>query len=176
MDKLEERIVTVDENGNVIGEDGKGRCHDGGGILHHGFLAMVLNNAGELLLTKRSNKKRLWPGFWDGSVASHVFMGEDYKQASMRRLREEIGVVTAQVRYAFKFRYKASYNCIGTEHEICAVTFVRGIEADTLSYDRNEIAEIKLMSLNALMTEIKKNRHIYTPWLILAMEHLGAGN
>ncbi len=171
MEKQEEQIVTVDENDNVTGEEDKGKCHDGEGILHRGFLAMVLNNAGELLLTRRSDQKRLWPGFWDGSVASHVFRGEDYELASMRRLREEIGLVTDQVRYAFKFRYKVGYNGVGTEHEICAVTIVRGIEMGALLYDRNEISEVRLMDLNALVKEIKGNGHIYTPWLVLALEH-----
>jgi isopentenyl-diphosphate Delta-isomerase len=176
MEKQEERIVTVDENDNVIGEEAKEKCHDGGGILHRGFLAMVLNNAGELLLTRRSDKKRLWPGFWDGSVASHVFRGEDYEHASMRRLREEIGLVTDQVRYTFKFRYKVGYNGVGTEHEICAVTIVRGVETDSLFYDRNEISEVRLVDLNALMKAIKRNGHFYTPWLILAMEHISGGS
>ncbi len=175
MEKREEQIVTVDENDNVTGEEDKGRCHDGGGILHRGFLAMVLNNAGELLLTRRSDKKRLWPGFWDGSVASHVFRGEDYELASIRRLREEIGLVTDQVRYAFKFHYNVGYNGVGTEHEICAVTIVRGIETSALLYDRNEISEVRLINLNALVKEIKGNGHIYTPWLVLALEHMGRG-
>ncbi len=173
MEKQEERIVTVDENDNVTGEEDKGKCHDGGGILHRGFLAMVLNNAGELLLTRRSDQKRLWPGFWDGSVASHVYKGEDYELASMRRLREEIGLMTDQVRYAFKFRYKVGYNGVGTEHEICAVTIVRDIETDALLYDCNEISEVRLMDLNAMVKEIKGNGHIYTPWLVLALEHMG---
>lgn len=175
MEIQADRIVTVDENDNVTGEEGKEKCHDGGGILHRGFLAMVINNAGELLLTRRSDKKRLWPGFWDGSVASHVFRGEDYEHASIRRLREEIGLVTDDVRYAFKFRYKADYNGVGTEHEICAVTIVRGIETDALYYDRNEISEIRLMDLNALMKDIRRNGHLYTPWLILAMERIDGG-
>jgi isopentenyldiphosphate isomerase len=50
-----------------------------------------------LLLTRRSDKKRLWPEFWDGSVASNVFIGEIYEHASMRRLREEIELVTDEV-------------------------------------------------------------------------------
>jgi isopentenyl-diphosphate delta-isomerase len=173
MEKQEERIVTVDENDNVTGEEGKEKCHDGEGILHRGFLVMVLNSAGELLLTRRSDKKRLWPGYWDGSVASHVLRGEDYEHASSRRLRDEIGLVTDQVRYAFKFHYKVGYNGVGTEHEICAVTIVRGIETDALSCDRNEISETRRMDLNALMKDIRRNGHLYTPWLILAMEHMG---
>ena len=175
MEIQADRIVTVDENDNVTGEEGKEKCHDGGGILHRGFLAMVINNAGELLLTRRSDNKRLWPGFWDGSVASHVLRGEDYEHASMRRLREEIGLVTDQARYTFKFRYKVGYNDVGTEHEICAVTIVRGVETDALFYDRNEISEVRLVDLNVLMKAIKGNGHLYTPWLILAMEHMGRG-
>lgn len=175
MKRQQEQIVTVDENDNVTGEEDKEKCHDGEGILHRGFLAMVFNNAGELLLTRRSEKKRLWPGFWDGSVASHIFRGEDYELASLRRLREEIGLVTDEARYAFKFRYKVRYNDVGTEHEICAVTIVRGIETDALFYDRDEISEIRFMNVNALMKETRMNGHLYAPWLVLALEHMRKG-
>ena len=168
----QEQIIIVDENDNVIGEEGKEKCHDGAGILHRGFLTMVLNNAGELLLTRRSDKKRLWPGFWDGSVASHVLRGEDYELASIRRLKQEIGLATDQVTYAFKFRYKVGYNGIGTEHEICAVTIVRGIDTDALIYNRNEISDTRLVDVNELMKEIRENGHLYTPWLVLALEHM----
>jgi hypothetical protein len=42
------------------------------------------------------------------------------------------------------------------------VTIDRGVEVGTLYYDRNEIAEVRLVGLTALMTEIKKNDHLYT--------------
>jgi len=171
-----EQIVTVDENDNVIGEEDKEKCHDGGGILHRGFLAMVLNTAGKLMLTRRSDKKRLWPGFWDGSVASHLLKGEDYEVASMRRLKQEIGLVTDHVTYAFKFRYKVEYSGIGTEHEICAVTIVRGIDTNALIYDRSEISDARLVDLKTLMKEVREDGHIYTPWLILALEHINRGS
>lgn len=167
-----EQIITVDENDNIIGEEDKEKCHDGGGILHRGFLAMVFNKAGELLLTRRSDEKRLWPGFWDGSVASHLLRGEDYELASMRRLKQEIGLVTDQVNYAFKFRYKVGYNGIGTEHEICAVTIVRSVDTNAMIYDRNEISDARLVALNSLMKEIREDGRLYTPWLVLALEHM----
>ncbi len=175
MQNQQEMIVTVDENDNVTGVEDKEKCHDGEGILHRGFLAMVINNAGELLLTRRSGKKRLWPGFWDGSVASHVYKGEDYELASVRRLREEIGLVIDHVEYAFKFRYKVGYNGVGTEHEICAVTLLRGIGTNDLFFDRDEISDVRYAGLNALMKEIETSGHIYTPWLMLALQHMVGG-
>jgi hypothetical protein len=81
------QIIVVDEDDNVIGEEDKEKCHDGDGILHRAFLAMVFNRAGELLLTRRSMSKKLWPQYWDGTVASHTVRGEDYEQASRRRLK-----------------------------------------------------------------------------------------
>ena len=168
-----QRIVIVDENDNIIGEEEKETCHDGDGILHRAFLTMVFNDRGELILARRSDKKRLWPGCWDGTVASHVFAGESYEQASRRRLSEEAGVGPAPVEYLFKFRYHARYKDIGAEHEICAVTAVSGIDAETLTPDRDEISEIRTIRLNALMDEISKDSDSYTPWLVLAILRRG---
>ncbi len=88
-----ENIVVVDDNDNLIGEEEKEKCHNGNGILHRGFLVMVFNRDGELFLTRRSEEKPLWPGYWDGTVASHVWRGEDYVHASRRRLVPSLMVV-----------------------------------------------------------------------------------
>ena len=167
-----ERIVIVDEHDIVIGEEEKEKCHDGEGLLHRGFLAMVFTDAGELLLTRRSDKKRLWPGFWDGTVASHLLKGEDYLQASERRLRQELGLKASGIEYAFKFHYKAPYRDVGIEHEICAVTIVRGVSVNSLVPDIDEIAEVRTANFKELIQEVMINRNGYTPWLILALEHI----
>src|SRR3989338_2213539 len=77
--RMDEQITIVDKTDKAVGTEGKGKCHDGEGILHRGFLMMIFNSKGELLLAKRSKEKRLWPGFWDMSVASHVHQGESYE-------------------------------------------------------------------------------------------------
>lgn len=167
-----EQIVIVDEHDQVIGKEDKEKCHDGDGILHRAFLAMVFNRAGELLLTRRSAKKRLWPAFWDGSVASHVLEGEDYVQASRRRLQEELGIAVDDIEYAFKFRYQAAFRSLGTEREICAVTIARGIAFDAIRPDPDEIEAVRTDDLKALIEEIRGDGRQYTPWLILALEHM----
>lgn len=169
-----ERIVIVDEEDNCIGEEDKEKCHDGEGILHRAFLAMVFNKKGELVLARRSGKKRLWPGFWDGTVASHLFMGEDYEQASRRRLAEEIGLTAGRIQYLFKFHYKVGYEDKGTENEICAVMMVGGIDEKDLVPAHSEISEIRTQRLDDLAREIAESRDKsgYVPWLILAVERM----
>jgi isopentenyl-diphosphate delta-isomerase len=167
-----EHIVIIDEDDNYIGEEDKEKCHDGNGILHRGFLAMVINNAGELLLAQRSERKRLWPGFWDGTIASHVIEGEDYIQASKRRLLEEAGFSTDNLEYLFKFRYHVKYKNIGSENEICAVTMANNIDTDRILLNDSEISAVKTISFPLLMEDLKKNKHLYTPWLTLAVERI----
>jgi len=42
------------------------------------------------MLARRSNCKKLWSDFWDGTVASHFHKGEIYEKAVIRRVQEEI--------------------------------------------------------------------------------------
>lgn len=167
-----ERIVIVDENDNFVGEEDKEKCHDGEGILHRGFLAMVFNRAGELFIARRSDGKKLWPGFWDGTVASHLFKGEDYEEASKRRLLQEIGLTGPEVRYLFKFHYAVRYKDIGAENEICAVTVVRGIDAKEVLPNSDEISDIRHITVGELVDDLREDGNRYTPWLRLAIQHM----
>ena len=167
-----EQIIIVDENDNCLGVEEKEKCHNGEGILHRAFLAMVFNNEGELLLARRSKEKRLWPGYWDGTVASHLFEGEDYKGATKRRLLYEIGLATDQIEYLFKFHYKIAYEDLGTEHEICAVLKVSGIDSGEINPNPEEISEIRFVDPRILVDRSHDDKNIHTPWLMLAMQHL----
>jgi isopentenyl-diphosphate Delta-isomerase len=169
---MPELIVTVDEFDNVIGTEDKEKCHDGEGILHRAFLAMVFDASGKLVLARRSEKKRLWPGFWDGTVASHLLSGEDYIKASRRRLAEEIGLTAPSVKYLFKFRYKVPYKDVGTEHEICAVTALHGVDARKLRPDIGEIAEIRLIGVEELLKEMRSREETFAPWFLMAVERM----
>ncbi len=167
-----EMLLVVDEHDNVIGEEEKERCHDGEGILHRAFLAMVFDMHGNIVLARRSDSKRLWPGYWDGTVASHVTRGENYLSSTRRRLREEIGLETDLITYLFKFRYQVAYKNAGAEHEICGVTMVERVNPADLSPDPAEISELKLLSLEQLAAEVRDNSGSYTPWLILALDEI----
>jgi isopentenyl-diphosphate delta-isomerase len=130
-----EKIVVVNEKDHFIREEERETCHDGDGILHRGFLVTLFNMTGELWLAQRSEQKRLWPGTWDGTVASHVIKGENYVQAAKRRLKQGVSISSGTLEYLFKFQYKARYKDIGTEHEICAVMRIKGLNIDDFAPD-----------------------------------------
>ena len=74
----EEYVILVDNNDNPIGLEEKVKCHLPNGKLHRAFTALIFDNKGRLVLTKRSSSKMLWPGDWDGTVASHPRENETF--------------------------------------------------------------------------------------------------
>lgn len=47
------------------------------GLRHKAVALFIINNKGQVLLQKRSVKKKMWPGMWDLSTGGHVKSGED---------------------------------------------------------------------------------------------------
>lgn len=157
-----DNILVVNEKDEVIGEEDKLKCHSGEGILHRAYAIMIFNGR-KLLLTKRSNKKLLWPGFWDGSIASHVRNGETYESSAKRRLKEEIGI-DANPEFLFKFQYRSEYQNIGVEHEICAV--LKAEYNGQFEINPEEISEYKLVNIDNVKKKVKRNPEIYCPWFV----------
>src|SRR3970282_1950123 len=140
-------LILVDKDDNPIGTEEKVKCHLPNGNLHRAFTILLFNKEGKLLLTRRSQSKMLWPGDWDGTVASHPRQSETDVSSAQRRLPEEIGI-SCKLDYLFKFEYHVPYKNIGSENEICG-TLIGIVEDDS-----------------------KKAPEVYCPWMILALYFL----
>ena len=172
---MEEYVILVDENDNPIGKEEKVKCHLPNGKLHRAFTALIFNNEGKLLLTKRSEGKMLWPNDWDGTVASHPRESETYASSAERRMPEEIGI-SCKMNYVNKFEYHVPYKDVGSENEICG-TLIGTIDSfDESSMIKDEISEIKWINPDELKNELEHNRDVYCPWMIIALYFLADSN
>ena len=168
---MEEYVILVDQNDNPIGKEEKVKCHLPNGKLHRAFTALIFNNEGKLLLTKRSEGKMLWPNDWDGTVASHPRESETYASSAERRMPEEIGI-SCKMNYVNKFEYHVPYKDIGSENEICG-TLIGTIDSfDESSMIKDEISEIKWINPDELKNELEQNRDAYCPWMVIALYFL----
>ena len=164
----DEYVILVDENDNPIGKEEKVRCHLPNGKLHRAFTALLFDKEGRLIITRRSSSKMLWPGDWDGTVASHPREGESYVSSAKRRMPEEIGI-SCNFDYLFKYEYHVPYKDVGSENEICG-TLIGVIENSTkLNLVEDEISETKWITANQLIEELQKKPEIYCPWMIIAL-------
>jgi len=167
----EEFLILVDQNDNPIGKEEKVKCHLPNGILHRAFTALLFDKEGRLVLTRRAKEKMLWPGDWDGTVASHPRESETYTSSGERRMPEELGI-QCKLDYLFKFEYHVPYKEIGSENEICGTLI--GLIDDSTQFTKieGEIDEIKWISSKELLSELKLNPKIFCPWMIIALELL----
>jgi isopentenyl-diphosphate delta-isomerase len=167
----EELLILVDEDDNAIGLEEKVKCHLPNGKLHRAFTALLFDKKGRLVLTKRAPEKMLWPGIWDGTVASHPRKSETYVTSAERRMPEELGI-SCKLDYLFKFEYHVPYKDIGSENEICG-TMIGIIDDSTrFSLIKDEINEVKWISAQELLSDLKIKPNEYCPWMLIALELL----
>lgn len=166
------RVVAVDEDDNAQGEVNRLEAHTGDGIRHRAFTALVFDEAGHILLAQRSPDKRLWDGYWDGTVASHPTADESQKEATRERLEFELGIHPEQyddLRITDKFEYKRYYPRQGVEHEICAVLKVT-LQDDHLDPLESEVAGLLWAPYERLYEHPEWYRQLrLCPWFEIAM-------
>jgi len=155
----------VDADDRVVEHRTKADCHDGDGILHRAFSIFLFDQDHRLLLTQRSDDKRLWPGFWSNTCCSHPRRGEQRLEAAHRRAAEELGIEVSLLENLFTFTYHARYGERGSEHEVCAV-FAGRIEVDPRVNPR-EIKDWDWVSAEELDRKLQENSALYSPWLHL---------
>ena len=100
-DNPDELFDVVDADDRVIGQATRGEVH-ARGLLHRAAHVFVFNSGGQLLLQQRSATKDAYPLCWTSSCSGHLDAGETYREAAVRELREEIGLV-AEVEFQVKF-------------------------------------------------------------------------
>lgn len=142
----EENLEIVDRNGEVIGIRPRSEIHGNPSLIHRVVHILVFNREGELLLQKRSMNKDVAPGKWDTSVGGHVNPGEDLLEAVRREMKEELGITVSEPEFLYTYIHSNPY-----ESEL--VYTYSCIYEGEISFNKDEIDEIRFWSLN----EIKKN-------------------
>jgi isopentenyl-diphosphate Delta-isomerase len=157
-----ELVVLVDEHNNQIGTASKDTVHTKNTPLHRAFSLFLFNNKKELLLTRRADIKKTFPGVWTNSVCGHPGPGETPVVAAKRRLADELGITGVEVKEVSSYRYRfADKNGI-VENEICPI-LVATFDGNP-KVNPDEVDDWKWMDWKQFLLEIKNNPDIYSPW------------
>jgi len=91
-----EMLDIVDAHNRVIGCAPRREVHRLG-LRHRAVHMLIRNGEGQIYLQRRSPDKDVDPGLWDTSAAGHVDRGEDYLDAALRELHEELGLTDVRL-------------------------------------------------------------------------------
>jgi len=163
---MEEKVVLVTEKDEVLGLMEKMQAHENG-ILHRAFSVFLYNSKGEMLLQKRAAEKYHSPNQWTNACCSHPRIEETYEQAAKRRIKEELGI-DCELEEKFWFIYKADVGQNLWEHELDHV-FVGNYEGE-FNLNKEEVAEVRYISLENLNLELEKNPENFTEWFKIILE------
>lgn len=159
-----QEVILVNELDEVIGSMEKMEAHEKA-LLHRAFSVFLFDKNGNMLLQKRAATKYHSPSLWTNACCSHPMPGETTQQAALRRLQEELGI-TATIKKAFHFTYKAEFDNGLTEHEFDHV-FVGEFE-DELHLNREEVSDTCYKSMNEIKNEMEHHAGHYTAWFKIA--------
>jgi isopentenyl-diphosphate Delta-isomerase len=167
-----ENVVLLDEAGNQRGVAGKVAVHHDRTPLHLAFSCYVFNGAGQFLLTRRAESKRVFPGVWTNSCCGHPAPGEAMADAVRRRIRQELGIGLGDLRLVLPaFRYQARMDGV-LENEICPVYAARS--DDPLDPDPAEVADVKWVDWAGFVSQIGTGEQPVSPWCALQVAELTA--
>ena len=155
------RVVLVDEDDQALGTAEKLRAHSEG-RLHRALSIFVFDDAGRLLLQRRTPEKYHSGGLWSNTCCSHPHPEEPPLAAARRRLREEMGFGCA-LTPLLHFTYRASVGDGLTEHEYDHV-FVGAVDDVTVRPNPDEVADWTWTPARSIRAAVASDPTRYTVW------------
>jgi isopentenyl-diphosphate delta-isomerase len=154
-------LILVDARNRAVGRAGKMEVHRRG-LRHRAFSIFLVDEAGRLLLQRRSRRKYHSAGLWANSCCGHPSPGERTHQAARRRLREELGA-SARLKFGFRTQYRTALPNGLIEHEIVHVYV--GREPRKVMPNPQEVAATAHLSLAELRQDVARRPRRYAYWL-----------
>jgi isopentenyl-diphosphate Delta-isomerase len=168
-----ESVILVDETGFARGTAAKAAVHHARTPLHLAFSCYLFDGAGRFLLTRRAESKRTWPGVWTNTCCGHPLPGEPVADSVRRRLRQELGIATADLVLVLpRFRYQAQMANGVVENEVCPV--YAAYSDATPTPDPAEVAEIAWVDWGQFCDGVRTGQQSVSPWCAMQVAELVA--
>jgi 8-oxo-dGTP diphosphatase len=159
----EEYLDIVDENGNPTGKkELRSVVHEKGlwhwvAVIY--FYRVTENKNIELLIHLRSKFKDQQPNKWAPRFGGHIEAGKSAKETAIKEVREEIGIIISPNKLIPGI--KNFYNSINNREIGQAYYYEFNENIDKLSFNDDEVQEVKWMDIDEIIDSMKKNPEIW---------------
>lgn len=163
-----ELVLLLDDAGRPVGTAPRATVHSARTPLHFAFSCHVFNEAGRMLVTRRSLAKDTFPGVWTNAFCGHPVPGETALDAVSRRAEAELGIPVHDVELVLPhFRYRAADANGVLENELCPV-FRAVVHGDPAPVPE-EVAEWAWADPSSVRMAVAAAPFAFSPWLALQL-------
>lgn len=129
------------------------------GLRHRAVAVFIINSKNQVLLQKRSEMQKMWPGMWDLSSGGHVDSGEQGFQAIQRELHEELGldIQTSEMDFIGSALSTNIKGDIINKHLNEYYVVNKDIDLESLKLQATEVSEVKWVDKEEIIERIKNN-------------------
>ncbi|HSX35342.1 MAG TPA: NUDIX domain-containing protein [Patescibacteria group bacterium] len=154
-------VIIVDENDQEVGTAMLAEAW-AKGFYHRIARIMVVDHDGRILLQRRANDMKLYPGRWDDSAAGHVDVGDTYESAAKRELAEEAGLSDVPLEPLGKFRANDTFgnSILNRFHQAYRVVLPAGAHVHP---DHDEVGELKWFTADEIGRMLTEDTDAFTP-------------
>jgi len=154
----DELFDVIDENDKIIGQEMRSIVHQRG-LWHRGAHVLLFTPDEKLIVQQRAKTKSQSPLALDCSVSEHVVAGENYHDAAIRGLKEELGITGVGIQPLTKFKMNYGPN----DNEISMI-FKGVAESKNIKFDPEEIERVDAYTIEELQTSLEQNPETFSYW------------
>lgn len=171
----EEMVDIVNEKDEVVGQMKRSDAEEK--EIHHRLCEVWLyNSKGQILVQKRSLKKKALPGLLEWTVSGHIDSGETYEEAALRETAEETGVEVATGDLRFLGHFIPNEKIDGRRVVHFRKMFAAKFEGNItdLRFDPNEVDSFEWWDLDTLIETLNNHdqRFFHFLWHPFSLEVL----
>lgn len=157
---MSELLDVLDSTGNYTGQTADRTTAHTDGLWHKGVVLFIISpDHQRILLQKRNQTKKLWPGLWDVGVGGHVDAGEFGYQAIIREAAEELGLQLSEHDPLFIGCSTSTQDLgnIKNNHFNEYYVLERDLDPSTLTLQSGEVDEARWFDRKDLIARIQNN-------------------
>ncbi|MEM4756358.1 MAG: NUDIX domain-containing protein [Candidatus Woesearchaeota archaeon] len=154
--KKQPKIPIVDEQDNLLFYQYRNACKPND--IYRVSALWLTDKKGNILLAKRAYHKAKNPGLWSAAAAGTVEINETYDDNIKKEIWEELGLASLPLIKGPKIRIKGKNNYFCQWYLATVDT-----EKQELTYNQEEVAEIKWFSPSQLIAAYKENPTQFSP-------------
>lgn len=165
-DRERHAVELVDQIGRSLGIRTVEEAHQAPGRLHRAFSVVITDDAGLILLQRRSAAKTRFASLWANACCGHPAPGESVAASANQRLREELGIGPITLTEAGVYVYYAADPIAGrVEFEYDHVLVAKVARDVVLAPDPVEVADIRWINRRQLADSLHASPEGFAPWL-----------